>query len=232
MRSAITTPSPIVPPPTTSTFSPAAGGAASTAWREQASGSTSTAASSLSRIGDPVQLAGVRQHRLRPAAGKVAAIADQHPRRERAVGGVAAQGRQAVAAGRARIQAAHEAGDDRVDHHPLPGPTSSALPASSTTPTTSWPRMAGNEAKGDRIGLARPVSSEVSLPQIPASSGRMRTQSGPGQRRNRVSGERQPRHPAAGQRRQAPADEAQDPLVQPGRTDPQAQAASLPALHR
>jgi len=68
-----------------------------------------------------------------------------------------------------------------------PAATPAWGPASTTRATTSWPRTAGKETRGERAGLFRPVIVPRSLPQIPARMGTKRTQSGPGRgRRGRV----------------------------------------------
>ena len=54
---------------------------------------------------------------------------------------------------------------------PMIGSTTTRRPSSSTTPTTSWPSTAGKEANGDRMALACPVRSAMSVPHMPARIG-------------------------------------------------------------
>jgi hypothetical protein len=55
-----------------------------------------------------------------------------------------------------------------------------ASPAVSIVPTFSWPITNGNEENGEVAGLAWSATTARSLPQIPPSRVRIRTQSGPG----------------------------------------------------
>jgi hypothetical protein len=58
-----------------------------------------------------------------------------------------------------------------------PGATvRTARPTSTTSPTFSWPRTKGNDEKGEVEGLACSEITLRSLPQIPPSRVRIRTQ--------------------------------------------------------
>ena len=200
---AATVSSPSVPAPITSTARRAAGGAPAPRGARTPKGSAGGPPRPRRprRAADAAGWGGPASRRTRPRAGR--AIADQHPG---AMPPSVARWHSAPAgrAAAAGLQTAHHAPDKRGLPRPAP-------PSSSMTPTTSWPRMAGKEANGERIGLALPVRRAVSLPQIPASSGRTRTQSRSGQRGDRVAGERQPRHPAARHRGEPMADQRAAP---------------------
>ena len=121
MRSASSVPSPIAPPPITS--------ARSSRLRHAGEHRVEAARRAARRAPPPRRsaprgpgAAGVACASIAvgPAPGEVAAEPDQHPRRKRPLGGAQAERGGPGAAGRAGVEPAHRARDDRVEHHALP----------------------------------------------------------------------------------------------------------------
>ena len=80
-------------------------------------------------------------HVVSPAAREIVAKTGEHSRRHRSFGSAGAESRFAGAAHAARLQSAHVAGNDRIEHHPLPDLDASCTsePSSTISATSSCP---------------------------------------------------------------------------------------------